>query len=265
MKKQIIIISENGKDEEFANFANQILEDTEYEALCNVEADINNHEAVVFVFDKKPHNNCDMLNSWTGHSHLRCVWGNTEKEKSDMLKKELMHIAGIPVPLEIEHKFLIELPDEKMLCNMPNCKAVEIEQVYLSPIDGSHIRIRRRSANDKTIFIKTEKKKISNSVRIEIEGEISHEEYDNLMQYADKGLSPVTKTRYCLMDMGKYFEIDVFPFWKDRAYLEIELTDEAEKYHIPEFIEVIKEVTEDRRYTNRSLAKYIKLDKTGEL
>ena len=28
------------------------------------------------------------------------------------------------------------------------------------------------------------------------------------------------------MHNGKYFEIDIFPFWIDKAYVEIELTDE---------------------------------------
>ena len=46
----------------------------------------------------------------------------------------------------------------------------------------------------------------------------------------------------------------MYPFWKDRAILEIELADEDEKIDFPEFIKVIKEVTDDERYKNASLA-----------
>ena len=59
---------------------------------------------------------------------------------------------------------------------------------------------------------------------------------------------------------GKDFEIDVYPFWQDRAVMEIELADEAEAVKLPPEIEIIKEVTRDRRYTNAALAREIPLD-----
>lgn len=264
MKKQIVIISENTLTD-YTDFANMLLTDTDYEAIHVSEADINSYEAVVYIFSNCPHNESKMLNSWVGHNHLRAVWGNSEREKLHLLKKELMHIAGIPAPLEIERKFLIEYPDILLFETIPNCTKVSIEQIYLSPIDGAHIRIRKRSVHNNDIYIKTEKKKISDTVRIETECEITKDEYNRLLQYADPALSPVKKSRYCLMDKGRYFEIDVFPFWSDKAYLEIELTDENEVFHLPECIKVIKEVTEDKSYTNRSLAKYIKEHRTDEL
>ena len=57
------------------------------------------------------------------------------------------------------------------------------------------------------------------------------------------------------------FEIDLFPFWEDRAILEIELQDEAQPVEFPPEIEILKEVTEDRRYTNSSMAKEIPQDR----
>ena len=59
---------------------------------------------------------------------------------------------------------------------------------------------------------------------------------------------------------GKEFEIDVYPFWQDKAVMEIELTDETETVKLPPEIEIIKEVTRDRRYTNAALAREIPLD-----
>ena len=59
---------------------------------------------------------------------------------------------------------------------------------------------------------------------------------------------------------GKEFEIDVYPFWLDKAVMEIELTDEEEPVALPPEIEIIRDVTADRRYTNASLARAIPED-----
>ena len=60
---------------------------------------------------------------------------------------------------------------------------------------------------------------------------------------------------YGLADGNQYFEIDVYPFWSDQAIMEIELSDPNEEIRFPEIIRVIREVTEDERYKNSSLAK----------
>ena len=62
-------------------------------------------------------------------------------------------------------------------------------------------------------------------------------------------------TRYCLTYKNQYFEIDVYPFWNDKAIMEIELRSETEPITFPDFIEVIKEVTDDEAYKNASLAR----------
>ena len=49
-------------------------------------------------------------------------------------------------------------------------------------------------------------------------------------------------------------EIDIFPFSKDKAILEIELNEEQQAFQLPNFIEVIKEVTDDDKYKNVNLA-----------
>ena len=53
---------------------------------------------------------------------------------------------------------------------------------------------------------------------------------------------------------NKCFEIDIYPFWHDKAILEIELNDENDTFEIPKKIKVIKEVTNDPQYKNSSIA-----------
>ncbi|MEE0946965.1 MAG: CYTH domain-containing protein [Acutalibacteraceae bacterium] len=151
---------------------------------------------------------------------------------------------------EIERKFLIKYPDTKLLSEIDGCRVMKMEQTYLE--DGS--RIRKIKESGKTTYIKTVKKHITNLKREEKEWEISREEYNEAIKLKAQNTNTINKTRYAVELGGFVYEIDVFDFFKDRAFLEVELTDEEESFPIPDFLKVIKEVTEDKRYTNRALA-----------
>lgn len=56
------------------------------------------------------------------------------------------------------------------------------------------------------------------------------------------------------------FEIDVYPFWTDRAIMEIELESEEQEILFPPAVQIITEVTSDKRYTNSSLARHVPYD-----
>jgi CYTH domain-containing protein len=53
---------------------------------------------------------------------------------------------------------------------------------------------------------------------------------------------------------SQYFEIDVYPFWQDQAVVEIELSQPDTPVEFPDFLELIREVTDDPSYRNRALA-----------
>ena len=78
--------------------------------------------------------------------------------------------------------------------------------------------------------------------------------YRELLLRADPVRRPIEKTRHCFLHGGKLWELDVFPFWADRAFLEIELKDEGERFELPPGIRLIREVTDDIRYTNAALS-----------
>lgn len=89
---------------------------------------------------------------------------------------------------------------------------------------------------------------------MEVEKRLSQAEYLALLMEADTSKRQIRKTRYCLTYEGQYFEIDVYPFWNDKAIAEIELSDENAGIIFPEQIKVIKEVTNDESFKNASLA-----------
>ena len=155
-------------------------------------------------------------------------------------------------PYEIERKFLIRYPDLDWLNT--SAEPSEITQTYLLSEPGTTARVRRRVGAAGCVYTHTVKRKLSDLRRLEEEREIGAEEYEQLLQQADPERNVIYKTRYCLPYAGQMLEIDVFPFWQDRAYLEIELQEEAQPVEIPPQLRVIRELTDDPRYTNAALA-----------
>ena len=155
---------------------------------------------------------------------------------------------------EIERKFLILMPEKERLLK-ESSRVLHLRQTYLLSPDNESARVRLMTETGNTSYIYTEKKKISPIKRMETEYEISLMEYEKQLEKADPNRSPIEKTRYCIPYCGHILEIDIFPFWQDKAFLEIELSSEEEAFSVPDWVVIIKEVTEDKRYTNASLAK----------
>lgn len=197
-----------------------------------------------------------LIAAWTGHPHFRVIDNSTPfEEKMKRLISEVSSFLGEPEPFEIERKFLIEYPDIKWLEENDNCRRIEIIQTYLKSNSDDEVRVRQRGANGHFIYFQTIKKKISGLKRVEIEKRLSQEEYLTLLMDADTSKRQIRKTRYCLTYNNQYFEIDVYPFWGDKAIVEVELSDENTEIVFPEQIKVIKEVTEDENFKNAKLAK----------
>ena len=161
------------------------------------------------------------------------------------------------IPLEIERKYLIQLPDEGTLDSLALGRDW-IEQTYLLAEEGTTERVRaRRSPGGEPVYTHTVKRRRSALTREELEQEISREEYEALLGRADPTLRVICKTRWRIPYEGHILEVDRFPFWADRAILEVELGSETEGVALPDWGLLIREVTQDERYTNRSMADHI--------
>ena len=197
-----------------------------------------------------------LISSWTGHPHFRVIDNSTSfEDKMKRLIAEISSFLGEPEPYEIERKYLIEYPDIKWLDGNSACQRIEIIQTYLKSNSDEEVRVRQRGVDGHYIYFQTIKKKVSDLKRVEIERRLSQSEYLELLMDADTSRKQIRKTRYCLTYKNQYFEIDVYPFWNDKAIAEIELSDENAEIVFPKQIKVIKEVTDDDSYKNASLAK----------
>ncbi|MGN1129785.1 MAG: AAA family ATPase [Ruminococcus sp.] len=234
-----------------------------YDAVFHLDSTSNSNKEIYIQRDIRIENkdeacilNEKSLRAWCGNPHYRFIpVCETFDEKMELLIKEVNSFLGIPKHLEIERKFLIKYPDLELLNTLPCCKS-EIEQTYMISSNNERFRLRKRGENGNYIYIKTEKRKISDTVREETETRLTKEEYENLLNSHSK-IGSISKERYCVMYNGTYYEIDIFPFWKNQAYLEIELNCETDKITIPKFLTVIEEVTYKPEYRNIALCQRI--------
>lgn len=200
------------------------------------------------------------LVAWTGHPHVRIISNDSKKfkEKIQKLLKEIYMLLGIPVPIETERKYLIEFPNIEEIKTKYNATKVQIIQTYLKSSDPLvERRIRQRGNDGEYTYYYTEKKTINDISREETERKISESEYLDHMMSADTTLKQIRKDRYCFVYEAQYFELDVYPFWEDKAIVEIELTEESQTVTFPPEIKIIKEVTADPCYKNRGLAESV--------
>ena len=130
--------------------------------------------------------------------------------------------------IECEKKFLIKSD------GVPKgLTGTRIFQYYLEPPKGyDTLRIRRSVTESSEKYTMTAKRAIGGFTREEDERTITAEEFAELKAKAFCGLE---KTRYKIPYGGRILEIDVYPT-------------------LPEWAEVIADVSEDGEYTNYSLA-----------
>ena len=154
--------------------------------------------------------------------------------------------------LEIERKFLVELPD---LGSLDVRRKIGIRQTYLNRgANDSQRRVRCISENGKVSYTYTEKLFITPVTREENEREITGDEYRSLLGQTDRKIAPVEKTRYCFDYHGQMFELDTYPFSRKLAIMELELGSPDQEIDFPDNVRVIKDVSADKKYSNAALA-----------
>lgn len=196
-----------------------------------------------------------LIAAWTGHPHLRVIDNSTDFEnKMKRLISGIAHFLGEGATYETERMFLIEYPDIKWLESVPNIRHVEIVQTFLESDKKEEVRVRRRNYRGHSVYFLSSKLNLNGEKQTEIECRLTESEYIRLLMNSDTRRKQVRKDRYCLTYENRYFKLDVFPFWNDKAIAAVELVDEDTDIVFPENIKVIREITNDETYKNPSWA-----------
>ena len=199
---------------------------------------------------------------------FRAFWIPMENRYFDALgiraQSDIVVTSGpeeAPPPLEIERKFLIAYPDTALL-ERHSCKPkAEMEQTYLTGTGKTRsVRLRKSTVDGVTRYRRNEKQSLSGMARVELEEDLEADTYRALLEFADPRRRTIHKTRYYVPAGALTAEIDIFPFWTDRAVCEVELPDESNPVTLPDYLTVIREVTDDPRYTNAAMALEVPFD-----
>ena len=158
------------------------------------------------------------------------------------------------IPVEIERKYVISLPNVAILTAQSGYTVSEIEQTYLESEPAVTHRVRARRRKDKTVYTETKKVRIDRMSVFEDEHEIDECDYKALLLKKAQGTVTLHKTRHTFEYKGQLFEVDVYPEWTRSAVLETELATRETEVEFPDFITVIKEVTGDKKYSNASMS-----------
>ncbi len=196
------------------------------------------------------------LEAWQRHHHPRVVDNSTGfDEKIERLLIEVCSVLGDPEPIEIEQKFLIEPLD---LAKIPvHFTVSEITQDYLFSDNSEERRVRARSDEDGTSYFYTIKRKIRLGVRFETERIIDRREYEELLALKNPKFQTIKKRRVCFFHEYQFIEVDLFNAPLEHtglALMEIEQTNLQRELILPSFVNIVREVTSDSRYSNLSLA-----------
>ena|ERR1700677_3993026 len=167
------------------------------------------------------------------------------------------------VHLEKERKFLVKFPTSwsvlsELFDNLIDVK--RIHQTYLrAEGDEPSARVRKTveglADETETIYHFNQKEPVETGVHKEKEHEITKAQYEKYLKKAHPNKVEVAKTRFVFDYNDQTFELDVFkgPL-KGLAILEIELNSIENMIELPSYLKVIKEVTDEKRFTNYALA-----------
>ena len=156
--------------------------------------------------------------------------------------------------IETERKYIVKKPKVSDIQKYPSYTESRITQTYLEDPTRTH-RVRRREYTDGTVeYTENIKERISGMSAIENEREIDFVEYSELIKNIQSGTSSVLKTRRTVEYCGLVFEFDFYEQWVSTCIMEVELPSENTDFELPPFVEVVREVTGVKTYSNHSMA-----------
>ena len=197
------------------------------------------------------------LEAWKDHPN-RVIIGN-ETEFDTKLRKAIQSVfkyLGDEKPTEKFDKYLVEF-NESMLDKIKqeaNYSSIHIVQHYLTSAGGMERRIRRRDRDGNTLFSYSEANYLSTNERVKTDRILSERQYNDFVHEIDKTLNPIDKQRYSFIKDDLFYKLDIFNFDKTKGILSVDRNEEGIR-KLPEYLNVIKDVTGDPSYKNYYLAK----------
>ena len=191
------------------------------------------------------------LHCWLGHPNLKILGNDTTfEEKINKGIEEIYNAVEKPYPIQRQIKYLVGSINEEELYKNTNGVSLNIEQYYIENEDTETFFRKITKNNEQSFKMITKKDTDINNERITTQKGISEKEYYSNFS---KGILPVEKTRYCFEYNNCYYRLDTFD--DGMKVLEIEETNKTVDIDIPPFIQIEKEISNDKKYRNSYIYK----------
>ena len=203
------------------------------------------------------------LDAWNGTPHLRIFDNEADFEtKKRKVLAEVCNILGVPEPLEIERKWLVDTASAQAFLRDPDLLVtkVSINQAYLK--DGSRLRERRGDDDQRdVVYTHTYKVELSEGISTEVETPLKEETYNILLHGLDPDRKRIFKNRHLFVWENRYWELDEFLDVEQNKtgfyMLETEFSVEEMLAVVmpPPFLCVLRDVTNDSQFKNKNIAR----------
>jgi len=214
------------------------------------------------VLDKKTQD------AWVGHPHLRVIDNHSDfDDKVREANAAVCRIVGVPEPQEDERKFLVASVGEIPVKSV----TVDIEQRYLLTDEpGAEERVRKRGRDNSFVYTHTIKRRKGPGSAAELDRMISPADHLMALERRDPTCAPIFKKRTCFVWKGNYFELDEYTTWTPEGgghltILEVELEDLNAQIELPPFVKIEREVTAEKGFSNREIARSLMGWKASDL
>ena len=192
-----------------------------------------------------------VIEAWSGHNNFRIIDAYPYFEDKMMkLINEISYVLHEEDKAYVEKKYLISMPDVEQLMKNKQCRKVHVKQHYI--IDETRQekeKIVLRRENNKNFYYKVVKKN-----KVKYSNSFTADKYINKLEDENKKFYHIHKDRYYYIFDSRCIKIDVFPFWKDKAILEVDVLNDRENIKFPKFVHIIEDVTDNEAYKNYYLA-----------
>ena len=198
------------------------------------------------------------LKAWKDHPN-RAIIGNENEFEVKMVKaiQSVFEYLGEGAPIQKFNRYLVNVDEDvlKKIKQEAGFSTSHIIQHYLRSDDGYERRIRSRDRNGDMLYSYSEANYLSTNERVKVDRVLTEKQYNDFAHQIDTDLHVIDKMRYSFIDKSLFFKLEVFDFDTTKGILTVDEPDDGRTVEVPDYFEVIRDVTGDVNYKNYYLAK----------
>ncbi|EGR32192.1 hypothetical protein IMG5_092590 [Ichthyophthirius multifiliis] len=206
--------------------------------------------------------------AWLGHPYFKLVDNYSVKNFEEKLNKVVTIIrqaVGLPAQLkELHKKFLLDTEfltpqfpeDLKVLKFFIEDNFIQHSLYLEGPEHKIYTKVRRRGWLSQYIYIWSQSEFKNGVIVGKNKRQLNFKEYLFYLQLTDKNRKPLLKQRFCFIWEGLSYVIDTYiNIQEGFSTLKVKMQDENQMCLIPDFLNIKREVTDEKGYKSRFLSK----------